>query len=185
MTGVQTCALPIFTGQTVSRITGQAGDETQVGGVILQDGQSIPCDAVVVAIGVVPRTELVKDSPVTVNRGIIVDRRMQTSVRDVYACGDVAEAFDFIQKSVRVIPVWPNAYIGGRVAGQNMAGARAKYPGGTALNSPHCFGLSIVSAGLVDPGDEEGYEVLSTPATETSYRKVVLKKNREIGRAHV
>jgi len=174
-------SVQLVTGQTVSRIIGQAGDETRVGGVILQDGRSISCDAVVVAIGVVPRTELVKDSPVAVNRGIIVDRRMQTSVRDVYACGDVAEAFDFVQKADRVIPVWPNAYIGGRVAGQNMADVRAKYPGGTAMNSLNCFGLSVVSAGLVDPGDTEGYEILSTPPTATSYGKIVLKKGRVVG----
>jgi NAD(P)H-nitrite reductase large subunit len=152
-----------------------------VGGVVLQDGRSISCDAVVVAIGVVPRTELVKDSPVAVNRGIIVDRRMQTSVRGVYACGDVAEAFDFVQKEDRVIPVWPNAYIGGRVAGHNMAGARAKYAGGTGMNSLNCFGLSITSAGVVDPGDGDGYEILNTPATAASYRKVVLKKGRIVG----
>jgi NAD(P)H-nitrite reductase large subunit len=171
----------LVTGQTVSRIIGRAGDESRVGGVALQDERTISCDAVVVAIGVVPRTELVKDSPVAINRGIIVDRRMQTSVRDVYACGDVAEAFDFVQKADRVIPVWPNAYVGGRVAGHNMAGARAKYPGGTAMNSLNCFGLSVASAGLVDPGDTAGYEILSTPATATSYRKIVLKKGRVVG----
>ena len=171
----------LITGQTVSRIKGRAGSASRVGGVALQDGRTVSCDAVVVAIGVVPRTELVKDSPVAINRGIIVDRRMQTSVRDVYACGDVAEAFDFVQKADRVIPVWPNAYVGGRVAGHNMAGARAKYPGGTAMNSLNCFGLSVASAGLVDPGDTEGYEILSTPATATSYRKIVLKKGRVVG----
>jgi NAD(P)H-nitrite reductase large subunit len=171
----------LVTGQTVGRIIGRTGDESRVGGVILQDGRTISCDAVVVAIGVVPRTELVKGSPVAINRGIIVDRRMQTSVRDVYACGDVAEAFDFVQKADRVIPVWPNAYVGGRVAGHNMAGARAKYPGGTAMNSLNCFGLTVASAGLVDPGDAKGYEILSTPATATSYRKIVLKKGRVVG----
>jgi NAD(P)H-nitrite reductase large subunit len=178
---VRAAGVQLVTGQTVDRIIGQEKDETRVGGVVLQDGRRMPCDAVVVAVGVVPRTELVKDSPVAVNRGIIVDRRMQTSVRDVYACGDVAEAFDFVQKADRVIPVWPNAYIGGRVAGHNMAGARAKYPGGTAMNSLNYFGLSITSAGLVDPGDADKYEILSAPATAMSYRKIVLKKGRIVG----
>lgn len=178
---IRAAGVQLVTGQTVDRIVGRAGDETRVGGIVLQDGQTISCDAVVVAIGVVPRTELVKDSPVAVNRGIVVDRRMRTSVRDVYACGDVAEAFDFVEKADRVIPVWPNAYIGGRVAGRNMAGARARYPGGTAMNSLNCFGLSVVSAGLVDPGDTDGYEILSTPATDASYRKVILKRGRIVG----
>ncbi len=178
---IRAAGVHLVTGQTVGRIIGQEKNQTRVGGVVLQDGQTIPCDAVVLAIGVVPRTELVKDSPVAVNRGVIVDRRMQTSVRDVYACGDVAEAFDFVRKADRVIPVWPNAYIGGRVAGQNMAGARAKYPGGTAMNSLNCFGLSVVSAGLIEPEDTDGYEILSTPATAASYRKIVLKRGRVAG----
>ncbi len=178
---IRAAGVHLVTGQTVGRIIGQEKNQTRVGGVVLQDGQTIPCDAVVMAIGVVPRTELVKDSPVAVNRGVIVDRRMQTSVRDVYACGDVAEAFDFVRKADRVIPVWPSAYVGGRVAGQNMAGARAKYPGATAMNSLNCFGLSVVSAGLIEPEDTDGYEILSTPATAASYRKIVLKRGRVAG----
>ncbi len=171
----------LITGQTVSEIVGRPEGDGQVGGVILKDGRRLPCDAVIFAIGVRPRLELVAGSAVATNKGIVVDRRMATSVRDVYACGDVAEAFDFVHKGNRVIPIWPNAYLGGRIAGQNMAGLASKYAGGTAMNSLNCFGLSIVSAGMMDPPDDPTYEVLSTSPSAASYRKIVLKNNRVVG----
>ncbi|MBA7580819.1 NADH-dependent phenylglyoxylate dehydrogenase subunit epsilon [subsurface metagenome] len=110
---------------------------------------------------------------VKTNRGIIVDRRMKTSMTDVYACGDVAEAYDFVFGENRVTPVWPNAYVGGRIAGQNMAGTKAEYEGGTAMNSLKYFGINIVSAGMVSPPDKS-YEVIIQRG-DGIYKKVILK----------
>jgi NAD(P)H-nitrite reductase large subunit len=98
---------------------------------------------------------------------------MQTSMPDVYACGDVAEAYDFVFGENRVTPVWPNAYVGGRVAGQNMAGTKAEYQGGTAMNSLKYFGVDIVSAGMVSPPDK-GYDVVIKRG-DGIYKKVILK----------
>ena len=107
----------VVTNQTVAEVTG--GD--YVDGVVLDNGERIRCDLVVIAIGVLPRTELVFGTDIEVNRGIVVDRLMSTSYPDVYACGDAAEAYDFIYGANRLTPIWPNAYIEGRVAGYNMA----------------------------------------------------------------
>lgn len=139
--------------------------ETAVEGVVLDSGETIPCDLVVIAIGVLPRTELVLGTEIKVNRGIVVDRYMATSFPDVYSCGDVAESYDFIINANRLTPIWPNAYIGGRVAGSNMAGVKKEYLGGTAMNSVNYFGLDITTAGIVNPLEGSNYE--------------------EIGRAHV
>jgi NAD(P)H-nitrite reductase large subunit len=142
-----------------------------VDGATLDDGRAVACDLVVVAIGVSPRLGLADG--LKTNRGIIVDRTMQTSIPDVYACGDVAEAYDFVYGENRVTPVWPNAYVGGRVAGQNMAGTKAEYQGGTAMNSLKYFGVNIVSAGMVSaPG--KGYEVIIHRG-DGIYRKVIVK----------
>jgi len=110
---VSEAGVDIRTGHTVKTIIGRDSDDGTVGGVILDDGESIPCDLVIVAIGVVPQIDLVKDTEIKVNRGILVDRQMETSYPGVYACGDVAEAYDFIYASNRVVPIWPNAHIGG------------------------------------------------------------------------
>jgi len=159
----------IITGHTVAKINKDKSGV--VAGVTLDDGRSLTCDMIVVAIGVTPRLELADG--LKTNRGIVVDRRMATSQPDVYACGDVAEAYDFVYDENRVTPVWPNAYVGGRVAGQNMAGTKAEYQGGTAMNSLKYFGVNIVSAGMVNAPDKS-YEVVLQRG-DGIYRKVILK----------
>ncbi|MCL5959641.1 MAG: FAD-dependent oxidoreductase [Chloroflexi bacterium] len=188
---VEGAGVQIKVNATVKRIVGRPDDDESVGGVVLDSGEEIGCDMVIVAIGVVPRTELVAGTPIKVNRGILVDRSMETSEPGVYACGDVAEAYDFVLEANRVVPIWPNAYIGGRVAGRNMAGVSTEYAGGTAMNSLKYFGLAIVSAGVVASGNVDGYEVV-TPVHSNGksshaspYRKIVLKDNRLVGMAFV
>jgi len=165
----------IIAGHTVAEISG----EERVTGAVLDNGEAIPCDLVVIAIGVVPRTDLVEGTGIKLNRGIVVDRRMATSHPDVYSCGDVAEAYDFVYGENRLTPIWPNAYIGGRVAGYNMAGVSTDYPGGTAMNSLNYFGLDIVSAGIVTPPDNS-YEVLSS-RNDGTYRRLILKDGMVVG----
>jgi len=168
-------------GQTVAQVLGRPEDDRRVGGVRLQDGRQLPCDILAIAIGVTPRTELAAGAGLRVSRGIVVDRHMATSHPDVYACGDAAEAFDFVHGVERLTPIWPNAYMGGRVAGLNMAGRETAYSGGTGMNALTYFGLAIVSAGLQEPGDGPGYEVLTCSDGDAAYRKVVLRDGRVAG----
>ena len=168
-------------GQTVAQVLGRPQDDSRVGGVRLQDGRQLPCDMLAIAIGVTPRTELAAQAGLRVNHGIVVDRRMAASHPHVYACGDVAEAFDFIHGVERVTPIWPNAYLGGRVAGFNMAGRETTYSGGTGMNALSYFGLAVVSAGLQVPGHGPGHEVLTNSDGDAAYRKVVLREGRVAG----
>jgi NAD(P)H-nitrite reductase large subunit len=169
----------IITGHTVAEITSDPSTGEAISGVTLDDGQPIPCEMVIIAIGVQPRLELVSGTEIKTNRGIVVDRYMATSILDVYACGDVAEAYDFVYGENRLTPIWPNAYIGGRTAGFNMAGIPTEYPGGTAMNSLNYFGLDVVSVGIVNPADDS-YQVLSEKYDNT-YHKVVLKDGLVVG----
>jgi NAD(P)H-nitrite reductase large subunit len=166
----------IITGHTVIEINGR---ET-VEGIALDNGEVMPCDLVLVAIGVSPRPELALDVKLKVNRGIVVDRHMATNHPGVYACGDVAEAYDFVYGDNRLTPIWPNAYIGGRVAGFNMVGITAEYPGGTAMNSLNYFGIDITAAGMPTAPNDDGYEVISRQESST-YQKVILKDNLIVG----
>jgi NAD(P)H-nitrite reductase large subunit len=161
----------------VSSINGNRLGEVK--SAVLDDGRLIDCQMVVVAIGVRPRLELVAGSDIRKDRGIVVDRHMATSLLDVYACGDVAEAYEYIYGENRLTPIWPNAYLGGRVAGLNMAGGKAEYPGGTAMNSVKYFGVDTVSAGIVAPPDDS-YEVIKAEHNGI-YKKVVLKDGLIMG----
>lgn len=161
--------ISIITNHTASAIVGDSATE----GIVLDSGERITCDLVVIAIGVLPRTELALNTEMEVNRGIVVDRYMTTNFPNIYACGDVAEAYDFIYNSNRATPIWPNAYAGGRVAGCNMAGVRTEYSGGTAMNSLNYFGIDIVTAGVVATLSNDHYEVL-TRHSDGIYKKLVL-----------
>jgi NAD(P)H-nitrite reductase large subunit len=174
---LEKAGVDIITGHTAARINSYNTGE--VGGVTLEDGRTLPCNIVIIAIGVRPRLDLTAGTNIKVNRGIVVDRSMVTSVPDIYACGDAAEAYDFVLGENRLTPVWPNAYEGGRVAGLNMAGQKAEYTGGTSMNALKYFGLNIVSAGLVNPPDD-GYETIVNRHNST-YRKVILKKGKLAG----
>jgi NAD(P)H-nitrite reductase large subunit len=166
----------IITGHTVVKISGRG----TVKEVILDNGDIIPCDLVVVAIGVSPRSELALDAKLEINRGIVVDYHMVTNHPDVYACGDVAEAYDFVYGESRLTPIWPNAYVGGRVAGFNMAGVTAEYPGGTAMNSLNYFGIDVTSAGMPTAPNDSGYETISKQEGNI-YQKVILKDDLIMG----
>ncbi|MFC1925391.1 NAD(P)/FAD-dependent oxidoreductase [Chloroflexota bacterium] len=176
---IRQAGVKVITGHIVAEVTG--GE--RVTGVVLDDGARIPCNIVVIAIGVLPRAELALSAGIKVNRGILVDSHMRTSHPDVYSCGDAVEAYDFLYGMNRVIPIWPNAYIGGKVAGSNMAGVETEYPGGTAMNSLNYFGIDIATAGMVNPPDDE-CEVIST-RNETSYRKIILRKDHIVGMVFV
>lgn len=179
---VKGCGVDILTGQSVQKIIGKVGNEEVVGGVILTKGSTVQCDLVIIAIGVVPRTELVSGTTVKTNRGIIVDNTMQTTVPDVYASGDVAEAYDFILNQNRLLPLWPLAIQEGRVAGYNMAGQKTIYNGGTNMSSLKYFGIPIVSIGLANPKDDPTLEVLAKSDIEHKvYKKIVLRDNVIVG----
>ena len=175
-----------ITGHAVEEIAGTNGNDGRVAAIILNDGRRIECRAVSAAIGVLPRTELVAGNGVRLNRGIVVDRHMATSCPDVYACGDAAEAYDFLRGEDRLTPIWPNAYMGGRIAGYNMAGLQVAYDGTTNMNAFNYFGLAAVSAGIVEPPSGSPCRVLQTPPTKSGpYRRVVLQDNRVVGMVFV
>lgn len=176
---IKEAGIRVIVNNTVSEVIGESG----VQGVVLGSGETIPCDLVVIAIGVLPRTELVKDTGIQVNRGILVDRYMATSFPNVYSCGDVAEAYDFVLGANRLTPIWPNAYIGGRTAGFNMAGVETEYPGGTAMNSVNYFDMDITSAGIVN--DVDGTYEIITREMDGIYQKVMLNNGRIVGMVFV
>jgi len=172
----------IITGQSVQRIVGKPENDRAVGAVILTKGDQVCCDVVIVAIGVVPRTELVVGTEVKLNRGIVVDNFMQTNVPDVYASGDVAETLDFTLNQNRLLPLWPLAVAEGKVAGYNMAGKKTEYAGGTNMSSLKYFGVPVISIGITNPKEENTYEILVKHDPDRNlYKKIVLKDNMIMG----
>ena len=113
----------------------------------LQSGTELEFDVLVTAVGVRPNTQLVADAGGAVDRGILVDGRCATTLPDVYAAGDCAQGYDAVSGEKRMLPLWPNAMLQGETAGINMAGSRADYTQGIALNASGVFGLHMITAG--------------------------------------
>ena len=113
----------------------------------LKSGKEIFFDILVVAVGVRPNTELIKDAGGEVSRGIVTDEKQQTSLKNVYAAGDCAESFDITSGARKVLALLPNAYRQGYTAGVNMAGGEAAFADAMPLNAIGFFGSHVLTAG--------------------------------------
>jgi len=114
---------------------------------IFSDGTQTEFDVLVVAAGVRPNTKLVSDIGGQVNRGIITDKKMQTTIADVYAAGDCTVSYDISATAPKIIAILPNAYHQGFTAGTNMAGGNKELTNAFPMNAVGFFGLHIITAG--------------------------------------
>jgi NAD(P)H-nitrite reductase large subunit len=166
-----------ITGTTAEEIL--VNSDNEVTGVVLQNGKRLSCGILVITIGVRPNIELVKHTAIKVERGIVTDKTMQTSVPDIYAAGDVVQSYNVITRREEVIAIVPLAYEQGRVAGFNMAGRHITYEGGIGMNSVEIYGLPIMTMGLTNPTNEEQIEAVYK--TKDIYRKLVFEDDRLVG----
>ncbi|HOM01952.1 MAG TPA: FAD-dependent oxidoreductase [Acetivibrio sp.] len=114
---------------------------------LLSNGEKVEFDVLVVAVGVIPNTGLIKDINGKVNRGIVIDEFCQTSIPDIYAAGDCCESFDITIDQNRILALLPNAYMQGECAGINMAGGKKEFGKAIPMNAISFFGLHIITAG--------------------------------------
>jgi NAD(P)H-nitrite reductase large subunit len=115
--------------------------------VTLSNGTVIEVDLVISATGVKPNIEFLKDSDIEMNKGVLVDQQMQTSVSGIYAAGDVTESVDFSTGQRIVNAIQPNAAEQAKIAGANMAGAKAESQGALQINVLDTLGLISSSFG--------------------------------------
>lgn len=113
----------------------------------MQSGETVEFDVLVLAVGVRPNIDLQKEIGGEVNRGILVDHHMETSIRNIYAAGDCTEGEDISSGQKKVLAILPNAVLQGFTAGQNMAGNPVVFDKGIPMNSIGFFGLYSQTAG--------------------------------------
>ncbi len=144
----------------------------------LAGGESLECDSVLLATGIQPNVEFLQGSGVDLNHAIVVDDRMQTSARDVYAAGDVAEGPDLQGGARTVRAIQPVAVDHGRVAAANMAGEDVRYDGALTMNILAVQGLEATSFGRWE--SEDDVTRVENPA-DGIYRKYVWEGDRLAG----
>ncbi|WP_328388975.1 FAD-dependent oxidoreductase [Streptomyces sp. NBC_00400] len=111
-------------GTQVTEITGTNG---AVDGVRLADGTRIAADAVIVGIGITPNTEPAAAAGLKVDNGVVVDERLCSSHPDIYAAGDVANAYHPLLGRHLRVEHWANALHQPRTAARAMLGQEVRY----------------------------------------------------------
>ncbi len=173
--GIRECGMSvIFETHAVS--IGKAKDKLSV---VLSSDKNLEADAVIVGKGVRPNIQLVQESEIAVNQGIMVDETMRTNVPNVFAAGDVAEGLNLITGQRQVIATWPNACSLGQTAGLNMAGGQDKNYG---LNSNICgfLGNTVASVGITKPENDDFEERVTRDPAKGLYRKLVWNNKDEL-----
>ncbi len=144
---------------------------------VMKSGKSLDFDVLVLAVGVRAEIGLAKDAGAACGRAITVDTKMQTTVPDIYAAGDCTESTDISDGAVKVMALLPNAYMQGRCAGENMAGADTSFENAIPMNSIGFFGLHAMTAGSRDTENGEVY----TEVGDKKIKKLYVKDGKLTG----
>lgn len=144
-------------------------DEGNVSCIVLDNGEEIPCDLVIVAAGVRSAVAGMDGEGIVIDRGIKVDDYLETGAKDVYAAGDVAG----------LSGIWPNAQKQGETAALNMCGKKTAYTDRYAIkNTINFFGLVSMCIGVIVP--EETDTVVAREDSK-EYKRVIIRDGKVVG----
>ena len=152
----------------------------RVSGIRTSDGKVYDCQRIVQAVGVQPNVRFLQGSGIQLQRGIVVNDRMQTNLSGIYAAGDVTVTTDSITGEPFNNATWPAATRQGLVAGINMAGETRRYLHNFPVNALDLFDLRVMAAGHPLMDAEPGVAV-SIREKPHFYRKVVTRSGTLIG----
>ena len=137
--------------------------------IILDNGEKLPCDLIIVAAGVRSAVAGMEGEGIVIDRGIKVDDYLQTGAEGVYAAGDVTG----------LSGIWPNAQKQGETAALNMCGSHVEYTDRYAIkNTINFFGLVSMCVGVILP--QEG-DVVIAREDSRNYKRVVLRDGKVVG----
>ncbi len=145
-----------------------------VEGIVLKDGQTLPCDVLIVATGIRSNIELGKEAGLEINRGMVVNERMETNLANVYAAGDSAEF------NKKVFGLWTVAVAQGEVAAANAVGGDETYTEIVPVTMLKVAGIDLTSMGRIEAeaGDEA---IVQSDPDNHRYRKLLVQHGKIVG----
>lgn len=144
-------------------LTCASANEITENRVILSDGKAIAADLVLLSTGVRPNTELAKQAGIELGiaGAIKVNAKMQTNLKDVYACGDCAEQFHVVTGKPVYRPLGSTANKTGRIAGDSITGGSLEFRGILGTGIFKIFDIAVAQTGLSErEAKEQGYDVV-------------------------
>ena len=126
--------------------------------IIEETGEEIPCDFVGLTAGVSPNIDFLKNSDIETNRGILVNRYLETNIKDVFAIGDCAEQREAIGNRRPIEAVWYTGRMMGETLAQTICGNKLEYKPGHWFNSAKFFDIEYQTYGWVFSKPKEGHQ---------------------------
>lgn len=166
---IESAGVKVYLNTNIDSILG----EEVVTGIKMNDEQLIDCDSVVYSIGVTPNISLVNNTPIHVNRGIIVNEKMETNVESIYAAGDVAEV------NGEIGGLWGRAMDQGKIAGSNMVSNPAIYKEAIPTTIFNAFDVSLFSIGVVN--EKQCDTTIVEEDGNGKYIKLFIKNHKIVG----
>ena len=135
----------------------KSDEQGQVKSIIIEEtGEEIPCQLVGLTAGVSPNIEFLRSSKIETNRGVLVNRYLETNQKDVFAIGDCAEQREPIGYRKSIESVWYTGRMMGETLAQTICGNKIKYNPGHWFNSAKFFDIEYQTYGWVFPTPKEG-----------------------------
>lgn len=147
----------------------------RVEGLLFKDGTTISVDLVVIAVGVRPNVRLAAEAGLEIDRAILVNDYMQTSIKDVYAVGECAEHRGMVYGMVSPL------YEQGKVLAKHICGTETEGYGGSILASHlKVSGVDVFSAGEIrDSATDASYKLSN--GIKGTYKRVFVKDSKVVG----
>ena len=139
----------LYLQETVTELIGEGKVQK-----VCTNNRQVEADVVIIATGVRPNTEFLKDSGLEMlrNGAIVVDKSGRTSIKDVYAAGDCASIYQIVQDEQGYVPLATGANKLGRIVGENLAGMESEFQGSLASS---CIKVMDMEAGRTGIGEEK------------------------------
>jgi len=136
-------------GQAIAGAEEHLGGDGKVSGytVRLADGSTLETELLVLNIGTRAAAGILDPQQVAIDRGILVNERMETSAPGIYAAGDCSQGRNLQSGERQIIGLWANAGVQGRVAGRNMAGLSEETDGNILHNITHFLDMDFIGLG--------------------------------------
>jgi NAD(P)H-nitrite reductase large subunit len=154
-------------------------DKGNVKAIITKDGEEIPCCVVGITTGVKPQISFLKNSEIETDKGILVNRMLETNIKNVYAIGDCAQQREPIGNRPSVEAVWYTGRIMGEALAQTICGKPFEYNPGNWFNSAKFFDIEYQTYGWVfSESKKKDYEAQFHWKCNSDLRCVTISYNK-------
>ena len=157
--------------QTDASVSQISSENNKVTGITLKSGKEINGNVIIISAGIKPEVHKPLFSIFESNRGIKVSDTLATSIRDIYAAGDLVEHNGI------VYGLWDASKEQGKIAGLNMCGINTQYVGTTMASQLKITGIDLYSAGNIYESDAKNYVLKD----KESYLKFLIKDEQPVG----